>query len=398
MTRGLLALRSPRRFLRALIVSVLSGVLLTGLISVAFSTKANAAAVDPTQTCATLGLAGDDVSGNSEGDHKVFVGDPATVVVANTNVLPEVVILTPDAEDANPQTATLGPWGSHTFHLPSPGSLQTPYYHSFGIKVAGVPYKDSTAAQMLGFVKSDLCQSQRILTAAQVAGTGVAPVSGTGSLSFKIHLSAEAPAISAPNPFIISYFQQAENGNADLANGIDGNVTVPPGAQDAVVTVPVTARPAGSPADSIQFLLTGNDNHVPSPVLFTGTITSASASVPIAIGQAPRGVLYPGERLNPGDQLTSPNGRYALVMQGDGNLLEYDEGTPVWTSNTAGHSGSDFEAQSDGNFVVYAPGHASVWASNTAGHAGSVLKIQDDRNIVIYAPGNVAVWESHTVG
>jgi hypothetical protein len=287
-------------------------------------------------------------------------------------------------------------------HLPPPlaGDPANAVLSSFGIKVAGVPYKDSTAAQMLGFVKSDLCQSQRILTAAQVAGTGVAPVSGTGSLSFKIHLSAEAPAISAlnPNPFIISYFQQAENGNADLANGIDGNVTVPPGAQDAVVTVPVTARPAGSPADSIQFLLTGNDNHVPSPVLFTGTITSASASAPIATGQAPGGVLYPGERLNPGDQLTSPNGRYALVMQGDGNLLEYDAGTPEWTSNTAGHSGSDFEAQPDGNFGVYAPGHASVWSSNTAGHAGSVLKIQDDRNIVIYAPGNVAVWESHTVG
>lgn len=388
MTSGLLAARSPRRFSRALIVSVLSGVLLTGPIAVALPTKANAAAADPTQTCATLGLAGDDLSGSSEGDHTVYVGDPATVVATNTNILPEEVILTPDGE--SPQTATLGPYSSHTFRLPSPGSLQTPYKHSFGIKVDGIPYEESTSAQMLGFVKSDLCQSQRILTAAQVAGTGVAPVSGTGSLSFKIHLSAEAPPISTYNPhqFIIGYYQQAENGNADLANGIDGNVTVPPGAQDAVVTVPVTARPAGSPADSIQFLLTDNDNHVPSPVLFTGTITSA-----------PRSLLYPGERLNPGDQLTSLNGRYLLVMQGDGNLVEYDAGRSVWTSNTAGHSGSDFEAQSDGNFVVYAPGHVSVWESNTAGRAGSagsVLKIQDDRNIVIYAPGNVAVWESHT--
>jgi hypothetical protein len=132
---------------------------------------------------------------------------------------------------------------------------------------------------MIGFVKSSLCQYQRLLTAAQVPGTGVAPATGTGSLSFKVHLSAPAPPIGIdnPDPFIISYAQQAQNGTADLANGITGAVTVPPGSQDATITVPVAALPPGSPADSMQFLLSGNDNHVPSPILFTGTITSTPA-------------------------------------------------------------------------------------------------------------------------
>jgi hypothetical protein len=80
-------------------------------------------------------------------------------------------------------------------------------------------------------------------------------------------------------------------------------------------------------------------------------------------------------------------------MQDDGNLVEYDAGKPVWAGNTARHSGSDLEAQSDGNLVVYALRRAPIWASSTNGHAGSVLTIQDDRNVMIYAPGNVAVWE-----
>ena len=83
-------------------------------------------------------------------------------------------------------------------------------------------------------------------------------------------------------------------------------------------------------------------------------------------------------------------------MQGDGNLVEYDAGRPVWASNTAGRPGSVLEAQADGNFVVYAPGHVPVWSSNTAGRSGSVLRVQDDRNVVVYAPGNVPVWASGT--
>ena len=110
--------------------------------------------------------------------------------------------------------------------------------------------------------------------------------------------------------------------------------------------------------------------------------------------EAPRNTLYPGERLNPGEALTSPNGRYTLVMQSDGNLVEFDADIPVWASNTR-IPGSDFEAQADGNFVVDAPGDIAVWASGTS-HPDIVMILQDDRNIVIYTPGNVAVWTSNT--
>ena len=109
---------------------------------------------------------------------------------------------------------------------------------------------------------------------------------------------------------------------------------------------------------------------------------------------APRTTLNAGERLAPGEQLTSANGRYSLVMQEDGNLVEYDSGVPVWSSGTD-VPGSDFEAQADGNFVVYAPDHLAEWTTGTSS-PGSVLTIQDDRNLVVYAPGNVPVWMSNT--
>jgi len=96
--------------------------------------------------------------------------------------------------------------------------------------------------------------------------------------------------------------------------------------------------------------------------------------------------LYPGSQLNPGDALTSPSGKYRLVMQGDGNLVEYDGGTPVWASNTF-NAGSVLLDQPDGNFVIVATG---------TNQPNSVLTVQNDRNVVVYAPGNVPIWATNT--
>lgn len=58
--------------------------------------------------------------------------------------------------------------------------------------------------------------------------------------------------------------------------------------------------------------------------------------------------------------------------------------------------GSDLEAQDDGNFVIYAPGHIAVWATGTA-YPNSVLALDDDGNIVVNAPGDIVAWSSNTV-
>jgi hypothetical protein len=124
------------------------------------------------------------------------------------------------------------------------------------------------------------------------------------------------------------------------------------------------------------------------------TAASASSTLPAY------GVLHAGQAL------TSPDGRFTLAMQGDGNLVEYQAAvapgsqtrpSPVvlWHTHTYPNPGARLEMQGDGNAVVYSPGNVPLWNSGTAGHAGSHLVLQDDGNLVIYSPPGPAVWANY---
>src|ERR1700759_2237417 len=85
--------------------------------------------------------------------------------------------------------------------------------------------------------------------------------------------------------------------------------------------------------------------------------------------------LGAGEQLGPGEQVSSPNGQYVLIMQTDGNVVERAPGNrPVWSSATS-ESNSILRMQSDGNLVVIAPGNRPVWSTNTAGNPGADLEL-----------------------
>ena len=106
----------------------------------------------------------------------------------------------------------------------------------------------------------------------------------------------------------------------------------------------------------------------------------------------PPGQLNPGQQITSGTQIASPDGRYVLQMQGDGNLVLRAPGNiPLGDTHTAGHDGTIAVMQTDGNFVLRAPGNIPVWASGTDGHPGTVLQVQDDGNVVLYAPGHQAL-------
>lgn len=110
------------------------------------------------------------------------------------------------------------------------------------------------------------------------------------------------------------------------------------------------------------------------------------------------GGLRPDERLSTGQSRTSCDGRFTLVMQGDGNLVLYQGGAALWATNTNGPGNGNYSAvmQGDGNFVVYRDGSRVVWASNTERNAGASLAIQNDGNVVVYAPGSRPLWASNT--
>lgn len=110
--------------------------------------------------------------------------------------------------------------------------------------------------------------------------------------------------------------------------------------------------------------------------------------------------LLPGKSIPQNSQLTSNNGKYKLLMQGDGNLVLYQtipSDKVVWATNTISNN-TPFMClfQVDGNLVIYDGKSNVVWASNTAGKMVTVLSLQDDGNLVIYN-NSTAIWATNTV-
>jgi hypothetical protein len=106
--------------------------------------------------------------------------------------------------------------------------------------------------------------------------------------------------------------------------------------------------------------------------------------------------LAPNEALGPNDFRTSPDGRFTLVYQGDGNLVLYQGGTPLWHTNTWGTSPGQAVMQGDGNFVVYNSSGTPLWSSGTDGNSGAFLSVQSDGNLVVYSSFvNGVLWASN---
>jgi hypothetical protein len=116
----------------------------------------------------------------------------------------------------------------------------------------------------------------------------------------------------------------------------------------------------------------------------------APAPVPVT-----RNTLEPGARLTAGQSLVSPDGRYRLVYQGDGNLVLYDQAqnTPAWWSGTNGRSAGLLGMQADGNLVIYDASITPLWMTGTAANVNSRLVLQSDGNLVVYSAAGRAVWD-----
>lgn len=97
--------------------------------------------------------------------------------------------------------------------------------------------------------------------------------------------------------------------------------------------------------------------------------------------------LRSGERLHGDQALVSPNGRYQLLYQLDGNLVIYGPDGPVWSSGTDGHSVNSLEMQGDGNLVLY-DAAGPIRATRTEGNPGAMVQLQDDGKLVVYADPN----------
>jgi serine/threonine protein kinase len=112
-----------------------------------------------------------------------------------------------------------------------------------------------------------------------------------------------------------------------------------------------------------------------------------------------------GGFLQPGHSIWSPNGRFTLVMQADGNLVDYARPgkIPLWQSGSSGNFGAYVVMQADGDLVVYprgktapAPGQptSALWSSGTFAHPGASATLANDGALEVRAPQSGAVlWQ-----
>ncbi|KAF5201900.1 Mannose-binding lectin [Thalictrum thalictroides] len=103
--------------------------------------------------------------------------------------------------------------------------------------------------------------------------------------------------------------------------------------------------------------------------------------------------LFNGERLLTNQFIE--NGPYKFIMQGDCNLVLYNNDKPLWSSNTPGHGNScNLLLQNNGNMVIFSDSDV-IWSSSTSrGPNIYRMVVQSDGNVVTYGG---ATWASNTV-
>lgn len=106
--------------------------------------------------------------------------------------------------------------------------------------------------------------------------------------------------------------------------------------------------------------------------------------------------LEMNQSMSTGTQIFSPNGRYFLAFQQDGNLVVYRKDSSnvvaIWSANTQNKGATQVILQGDGNFVVYRGAPVkfnALWASRTvsSGVQSATVTIGDRGNLTINING-----------
>ena len=105
------------------------------------------------------------------------------------------------------------------------------------------------------------------------------------------------------------------------------------------------------------------------------------------------GVLHPDEILDPTHPLTSCNGHVSLSQNADGDLAVYRDGTRLYGTGTNGQMIRTTIMQGDGNLVEYDAAGKPRWATGTAGHPGTYLYVRNDGGVWLIENGKT-IWQA----
>jgi YD repeat-containing protein len=162
-------------------------------------------------------------------------------------------------------------------------------------------------------------------------------------------------------------------------------------ATSPVPWITITSGQSNTGSGTVTYNIDANPGSTPRNTV----LTIATHAVPVTQASASLGDrLQAGQRLLPGQVLTSLLGKFHLKMWDSGVLTvyAYTEDQQRWINGVTAPSGYA-EMQSDGNFVVHNSAGAPAWSTGTSGHEGTnpFLIVQDDGNVVIYASDHTTV-------
>jgi len=140
--------------------------------------------------------------------------------------------------------------------------------------------------------------------------------------------------------------------------------------------------------------LTPGTSYLISVVVINATWAGPATTLNVATARTSTlGVNVP---LSTYQSLTSSDGRYATVMQGDGNLVTYGPSGSTWSSRTSGRGGAYLILQDDGNLVMHNAYGGVVWSSGSRSTHPNSLTQQSDGNLVARNTNSQPIWSSLT--
>lgn len=296
------------------------------------------------------------------------------------------------AANLNEPSVAPGQTGTFTFTVQAPVSPGT-YNEYFNLVAEGIAWMNDpglywginvSAANLSGSTISNTLPTS---IAAQASGSGVITIRNDSNVAWYK---------DGRNPVNLGTFNPTDRASAFYTTGWLGanrpaamnEAIVSPG-QNASFTVPIKA-PANGGAYIESFSLVAEGYRWLNQAV-TSTITVTGGSV------QPAGVLSSGQSLTANQSMVSADGRYRLVVQGDGNLVLYSPNRPIWWTGTNGKPANRLSVQGDGNLVLY--GNTTYYWATWTQNAGNVrLVVQNDGNLVLYNAQDRAVWNTRTAG
>lgn len=186
------------------------------------------------------------------------------------------------------------------------------------------------------------------------------------------------------------------------ADGLDAFIRTPGNGCDGVVDLHKVLEDPSRPTYTLPAYL-ASDNLHPNDAgyqAFANAVNLAyftPVNLPPVAPPATCGDIEPGQGLKSGESLVSCDGKHAVTLRDDGDLVLTSGTTTLVDTGTTGSDAAVAYLTPDGAFELRGAIGELLWSSGSGGQTGAHMYLQNDGNLVIYSPAG-AVWATNTNG